>query len=159
MWHAQRAYIETFMWHSIREHIHIIYPSSIPYNISMSVQRTLSYNKPKQYRKPYCMTYSTKDIYSCSGAQSCQTVCDLIDYSTPGFPVLPICQNLLKLMSVGSVMPSNHLILCRPLLLPSIFPSIMVFPQWISSSHQVAKISVLQLQHPSFQWIFRVDFL
>ena len=36
-------------------------------------------------------------------------------------------QNLLKLMSIASVMPSNHLILCRPLLLPSIFPSIRVF--------------------------------
>ena len=36
-------------------------------------------------------------------------------------------QNLLKLMSIESVMPSNHLILCHPLLLPSIFPSIRVF--------------------------------
>ena len=40
----------------------------------------------------------------------------------------PISQNLLKLMSSESVMPSNHLILCHPLLLlPSIFPSIRVF--------------------------------
>ena len=39
-------------------------------------------------------------------------------------------QSLLKLMSIESVMPSNHLILCRPLLLlPSIFPSIRVFSQ------------------------------
>jgi len=39
-----------------------------------------------------------------------------------------ICQSSLKLMSIESVMPSNHLILCRPLLLlPSIFPSIRVF--------------------------------
>ena len=38
-----------------------------------------------------------------------------------------ISQSLLKLMSTESVMPSNHLILCRPLLLPSIFPSIRVF--------------------------------
>ena len=38
-----------------------------------------------------------------------------------------ISQSLLKLMSIESVMPSNHLILCRPLLLPSIFPSIKVF--------------------------------
>ena len=38
-----------------------------------------------------------------------------------------ISWSLLKLMSIESVMPSNHLILCRPLLLPSIFPSIMVF--------------------------------
>ena len=38
------------------------------------------------------------------------------------------CQNLLKLMSIASVMPSNHVILCHPLLLPpSIFPSIRVF--------------------------------
>ena len=36
-------------------------------------------------------------------------------------------QNLLKLMSIVSVMPSNYLILCRPLLLPSIFPSIRIF--------------------------------
>ena len=36
-------------------------------------------------------------------------------------------QSLLKLLSIESVMPSNHLILCRPLLLPSIFPSIRVF--------------------------------
>ena len=36
-------------------------------------------------------------------------------------------QSLLKLMSIKSVMPSNHLILCHPLLLPSIFPSIRVF--------------------------------
>ena len=54
-----------------------------------------------------------------------------------------------------SVMPSNHLILCHPLLLlPSIFPS-----KWVSSSHQVAKILEFHLQHQSFQWIFRTDFL
>ena len=48
--------------------------------------------------------------------------------STPGFPVFSISQSLLKLMSIESVMPSNRLILCRPLLLlPSIFPSIRAF--------------------------------
>ena len=61
-----------------------------------------------------------------SVTQSCLTLCDLMD-----------CQaslsttnswSLLKLMSIESVMPSNHLILCRPLLLPpSFFPSIRVF--------------------------------
>ena len=39
-----------------------------------------------------------------------------------------VSQSLLKLMSIGSMMPSNHLILCCPLLLPSVFPSIRVFP-------------------------------
>ena len=66
-------------------------------------------------------------------------------------------QSLLKLMSIESVMPSNHLILCRPLLLPpSIFPSIGLF-QGVSSSHQVAKVLEFQLQHQSFQRIFRTD--
>ena len=46
----------------------------------------------------------------------------------PGFPFLHYLLSLLKLMSIESVMPSNHLILCRPLLLlPSVFPSIRVF--------------------------------
>ena len=46
----------------------------------------------------------------------------------PASPVLHISRSLLKLMSIESVMPSNHLIPCRPLLLlPSIFPSIRVF--------------------------------
>ena len=56
------------------------------------------------------------------------TLCDPIDYSMPGFRPFTISQSLLKLMSIESVMPSNHLILCHPLLLlPSFFPSLGVF--------------------------------
>ena len=62
-----------------------------------------------------------------SVTQLCPTPCDPMDCSSPGFPV-HYCQSLLKLMSIESVMPSNHLILCHPLLLPhSIFSSIRVF--------------------------------
>ena len=51
-----------------------------------------------------------------------------MDCSTPGFPVHHHSHSLFKLMSIELVMPSNHLILCHPLLfLPSIFPSIRVF--------------------------------
>ena len=51
-----------------------------------------------------------------------------MDCSTLSLPVHHHSQSLLKLMSIESVMPSNHLILCHPLLLPpSIFPSIRVF--------------------------------
>ena len=60
-------------------------------------------------------------------------------------------QSLLKLTSMESVMPSNHLILCCPLLLPpSVSSSISLF-QSINSSHQVAKVLEFQLQHQSFQ--------
>ena len=63
-----------------------------------------------------------------SVTQSCLTLCDPLDCSTPGLPVHHQLPGLFKLLSIESVMPSNHLILCHPLpLLPSIFPSIRVF--------------------------------
>ena len=80
-----------------------------------------------------------------SVAQLCPTLCNPMKHSTPGLPVhhqfteftreldwvtelWQIKYHPIQLMSIGSVMPSNHLILCWPLLLPpSIFPSIRVF--------------------------------
>ena len=67
-------------------------------------------------------------FYCCSVAQLCLTLCDPMDCSTPGFPVLQHHQSWLKLVSIELVMPSNHLALCHPLpFLPSIFPSTRVF--------------------------------
>ena len=66
-----------------------------------------------------------------------------------------ISWSLLKHMSIESMMPSNHLILCHPLLLlPSIFPSIGVFSNESALWYQEIKVVELQLQHQSFQWIF-----
>ena len=68
--------------------------------------------------------------------------------------------SLLKLMSIESVMPSNHLILCHPLLLlPSIFPSIRVFSGESVLHIKWPKCWSFHLQHQSFQWAFRSDFL
>ena len=79
-----------------------------------------------------------------SVVQSCPTLCNPMDWSTPGLPVITNSQRPLKLMSIESVMPSNHLILCRPLLLlPSILPSIGVF----------SNESVLHIRWPKY-WSF-----
>ena len=79
-------------------------------------------------------------------AKSCPTLCYPMNCSVPGFPVLH-CLCLLKLMSTGSVMPSNHLILCCPLLLlPSVFPSIWFFP----------KESALCIRWPKY-WSFSIS--
>ena len=67
-----------------------------------------------------------------------------MDCTTPGFLSITNSQSLLKLMSIESVMPSNHLILCHPLLFPtSVFPSFRVF----------SNESVLRLRWPKY-WSF-----
>ena len=79
-----------------------------------------------------------------SVTQSCLTLCDPMDCSTPGFLSITNSQSLLKPMSIELVMPSNHLILCRPLLLlPPIPPSIRVF----------SNESVLHIRWPKY-WSF-----
>ena len=63
-----------------------------------------------------------------SVAQSCPTLCDPMNRSTPGFPVHHQLPELAQIHAIELVTPSNHLIFCRPLLLPpSIFPSIRGF--------------------------------
>ena len=67
-------------------------------------------------------------------------------------------RSLLKLLFIESVMPSNHLILCHPvLLLPSIFPSIRVSSNELTLP--VRWLKYWSFHHQSFQWIFRVGFL
>ena len=66
-----------------------------------------------------------------------------MEYSTQASLFITKSRSLLKLTSIESVMPSSHLILCRPLLLPSIFPSIRVF----------SNESVLPIRWPKY-WSF-----
>ena len=63
-----------------------------------------------------------------SVAQSCPTLCNPMNRRTPGLPVYHQLLEILTLMSIESVMPSNHLILCHPIILLSpVPPSIRVF--------------------------------
>ena len=70
----------------------------------------------------------------CSVAKSCLILCNPMDCSMPGFPVLHYLPEFLKLMSIESGMLSNHLITCYPLLfVPSIFSSIRIFSDQVSN--------------------------
>ena len=72
--------------------------------------------------------FNISSVQFSSVAQSHPTLCDPMYCSTPCLPVITNSWSPPKLMSIELVMPSSHLILCRPLLLlPSIFPSIRVF--------------------------------
>ena len=76
-----------------------------------------------EFLTTWAMREAQRRCCHCSVTQSCPTLCN--PTASLSFT---ISQNLLKIMSIESVMPSNHLILCHPLLLlPSIFPNIRVF--------------------------------
>ena len=98
--------------------------------------------------------------YCCSATKSCPTLGNPMDCSTPGFPVL---HSLLELAQThvhwagDAIQPSHPLLPPSPLTF-NLSQHQGLF-QWGSSSHQVAKVLELQLQHQSFQWILRVDFL
>ena len=91
--------------------------------------------------------------------QSCLTLCDLMDWSMPGIPVLhhlsELAQTHVHRVS-DAIQPSHPLSSASPALSLSQHQGLF---QWVCSLHQVAKVLELQLQHQSFQWIFRVDFL
>ena len=99
-------------------------------------------------------------VHFCSVAQSGPTLCDPMDCSTPGFPVH---HQLLELAQTHVHYVSDVIQPSHPLSSPS--PHTFSHSQhqslfkWVSSSHQVAKVLEFQLQHQSFQWISRTDFL
>ena len=94
-----------------------------------------------------------------SVAQSCPTLCDPMNRSTPGLPVhhqLPVSTQTHVHQVDDAIQPSHH-----SLLFPSP-PALNLSQhrglyQWVNSSHQVAKVLEFQLQHQSFQWTPRTD--
>ena len=74
----------------------------------------------------WLVTFDSSGQFS-SVSQSGLTLCDPVNRSMPGLQSIINSQSLPKLTSIELMMPSNHLILCCPLLPPSIFPSIRVF--------------------------------
>ena len=118
----------------------------------------------KNKQKPLCIHYPSH--FQCeigqfsSVTQSCSILCDPMDCSTPGFPVhhqLPKFTQT-HVHRVGDAIQPSH-----PLSSPSP-PAFNLSQhqglfQWVNSSHEVAKVLEFQLQHQSFQWIFRTDLL
>ena len=99
-------------------------------------------------------------LFCCCSATKSLTLRDLMDCSISGFPIhhrhLELAQS--HVHWVNDAIQSSH---------PLSFPSLPAFNvshhqdlfKWLGSSHQVAKVLEFQLQHQSFQWIFRTDFL
>ena len=95
-----------------------------------------------------------------SVAQSCLTLCDPMNCSTPGLPVhhllLEFTQTHAHRVS-DAIQPSHPLSFPSP---PALNPSQhQGLFQWVNSSHEVAKVLEFQLQHQSLQWTPRTDLL
>ena len=124
------------------------FPESIVYNLNYS-------------KKCHCYQNRTKlSVQLISVIQLCLTLCDPMDCSTPG---LPVHHQFQELTQTHVHWVSDAIQLSHPLSSPS--PPAFNLSQhqgllkWVSSSHQVAKVLEFQLQHQSFQWLFRTDFL
>ena len=126
-WMKKLWYIYTMEYYSVMKRNKIGSFVVMWMNLESVIQSEVSQKKENII---YYCTYmeSTKMVQFSPVTQSCLTLCYPIACSTPGFQSITNSQSLHELVSIESVMPSNHLILCHSLLLPpSIFPSIRVF--------------------------------
>ena len=127
----------------------------------MELEKTLESSLDFKETKPV----NPKGNQFSSVTQSCPTVCNLVDCSTPG---LPVHHQFLESTQTHVHWVSDDIQPSHPLLSPSP-PSLNLSQhqglfKWISSSHQVAKVLEFQIQHQSFQWTpglvsFRMDWL
>ena len=118
---------------------------------------------PSPYQMEYFFpVFSNQECKDCisSVAQSCLTLCDSMDCSTPG---LPVHHQLPELPQTHVHWVSDAILPSHPLSSPS--PATFILSQsqglfqCVSSLLQMAKVLEFQLQHQSLQWIFRTDFL
>ena len=142
-------------WQSQKTAGLILPPFQTLYNYS---SYTISWVSLYRQYMLHVLLFNATLVQFSSVAQLCSTLCDSMDCNMPGFPVHHQLQEFTQthVHWVSDAIQPSH-----PLLSPS--PPAFSLSQHqslfrVSSSHQVAKVLEFQLQHQSFQWIFRTDF-
>ena len=112
------------------------------------------------YSKQICYLKKKSSVQFSSVTQSCPTLCNSMNHSTPGLPVhfqLPEFTQT-HVHWVGDTIQPSHPVSSPspPAPNPSQHQSLF---QWVNSLHEVAKVLEFQLQHQSFQWTPRTDLL
>ena len=132
-------------------------PSSFPQILYLKLELLMLREEKKLWMK---FGPSLSTCCCCSVTKSCLTLCDLMDCSMPGFPVLHCLLEFAQIHThlVGGAIQSSHPLLPSPLFALNLSQHQGHF-QWVGFSHKVAKVLELQFRHQSFHWIFRVDFL
>ena len=120
--------------------------------VNMSISGSLPLNISSQGFQCLCWC-------CCSVTQSCLTLCDSMDCSIPGFPVLYYLPEFAQthVNWVNDAIKLSHPL--WPLSLPAVnLSQHQGLFQWTGYFYQVVKVLELHLQHQSFQWIFRTDY-
>ena len=127
--------------------------SAIPRTVAYQVTPSMGFSRQEYWSGlPFLSLGDLPNSGIEPGSPALQT--DALPSEPPG---KPISRSLLKLRSIESMMPCNHLILSPPSPPALNHAQHQGLFQWGGFLHQLAK--VLELQYQSFQWIFRVDFL
>ena len=163
---AQRVWLSVTPWTAAHQ-APLSFTTSWSFLKLTSIELVISYpeKKKKIQKAPVWFLFTWKLSLVCSSkfsysvAQSCPTL-QPHDCNMPGFPVHHQLQEFTQTHAhwVGDAIQPSH-----PLSSPA--PPAFILSQhqglfqWVSSPHQVAKVLEFQLQHQSFQWIFRTDFL
>ena len=147
-------------------HFYFLYELNLRKNNGYSILSTYQWKQKlvEVFSNRNLRDYDTDDLprfrQFSSVAQSCPTLCDPMNHSTPGLPIhhqLPESTQTHVHWVCDVIQPSH------PLLSPS-SPALNLFQhqglfKWVNSSHEVAKVSEFQPQHQSFQWTPRTDLL
>ena len=162
-WRSLSLDFRLFVWPVTLPHwwVHKILSAPNLFSFLVSERSLVSYLLAHTYSFSLCVMCGYIYIYEFSSiAQSCLMLCKPVDCSMPGFPVQ---HQLLELTQtqVHWISDTN-----QPFY-PLSSPSLSAFNlsqhqglfQWVAFLHQVAKVLKSQLQHQSFQWTFRTDFL
>ena len=148
------------LWNQISLDSNPAFTTWLLYHLEQDNQSQISHLQKEI--KIVCMCHDSKRwlMQFSSVAQLCPTLCNPMDCSMPG---LPVHHQLPELTQTHVHWVSDAIQPSHPLSSPS--PPAFHLSQhqglfkWVSSSPQVAKVLEFQLQHQSFQWIFRADFL
>ena len=140
-----------FPWATLR----MRWPNYWSFNLSTIPKNTQN----MRFRNMYIKADGKMTVQFSSVAQSCPTLWDPMDCSMPD---LPVHHQLTEFTQTHAHWVSDAIQPSHPLSTPSLTFNLSQHQghfKWVSSSHQVAKVLAFQLQHQSFQWTFKTDFL
>ena len=153
---SSRIYLTEWLWSPSFFNHAVIQSGSVAGTIWFQVGK-VAISPPPLLLTYYQVIHLPREQFR-SVAQSCLTLCDPMNHSTPDLPVHHQLPEIIQIHVywVGDAIQPSHPLLAPSLPAPNPSQHQGLF-QWVNSSHEVAKVLEFQLQHQSFQWTPRTD--